>query len=75
MQFESTSMRAWMRRIRHHINMHMRDASVAMLGEHTAIRRELADIRDLVNSVDRSTARIERHLFGIEIAPDPEDGE
>ena len=39
-----------------------------MSAEHDSIRVQL-------NSVDRRTARIEGHLFGIEIAPDQEDGE
>ena len=47
--------------------------------EHASLRGQMnaghASIRDQLNSVDRSTARIEGHLFGIEIAPDQEDGE
>ena len=51
----------------------MRGEHTAMRGEHAAMRGELADVRDQVISVDRRTARIEGHLFGIEIAPDPQD--
>ncbi len=36
---------------------------------------QLAAIREQLNSVDRRTARIEGHLFGIEIQPEPVDGE
>ena len=47
--------------------------------EHAALRAEMqtehAGIRDQLNSVDRRTARIEGHLFGIEIAPEQPDGE
>ena len=50
------------------LRMQMRD-------EHAALRGELADVRDQVIGVDRRTARIEGHLFGIEIAPDPPGGE
>ena len=53
----------------------MRGEHTAMRGEHAAMRGELADVRDQVISVDRRTARIEGHLFGIEIAPDPQDSE
>ncbi len=36
---------------------------------------EHADIRAQLTSVDRRTARIEGHLFGVEVAPEPTDGE
>lgn len=39
------------------------------------MQTEHASIRDQLNSVDRRTARIEGHLFGIEIAPEQLDGE
>ncbi len=39
------------------------------------MQSEHASIRDQLNSVDRRTARIEGHLFGIEIAPEQLDGE
>ena len=38
-----------------------------MSREHTAIRAQL-------NNIDRRTARIEGHLFGIEIVPEPANG-
>lgn len=37
-----------------------------------AMRGEHAETRDRLNSIDRRTARIEGHLFGIEVAPDQE---
>lgn len=43
--------------------------------EHAALRAEHEGIRNQLNSVDRRTARIEGHLFGIEIAPEQLDGE
>ncbi len=43
--------------------------------EQAATLEELAAIRDQLNSVDRRTARIEGSLSGIEIAPEPPDGE
>ena len=58
----------------------------AMHAEHAAIRADMnaqfaamhaehAAIRDQLNSMDRRTARIEGHLFGIEIPQDRADGE
>ncbi len=46
-----------------------------MNAQFAAMHAEHAAIRDQLNSVDRRTARIEGHLFGIEIPPDPADGE
>ncbi|WP_428099736.1 hypothetical protein [Candidatus Rariloculus sp.] len=66
MQFQFAGVRAEMRAEHDVIRMQMGD-------EHAAMRGELADVRDQVISVDRRTARIEGHLFGIEIAPDPQD--
>ena len=43
--------------------------------DHAATLNQLATIRDQLTSVDRRTARIEGHLFGIEVAPEPTDGE
>ena len=47
--------------------------------EHAAIRADMraehAEIREQLSSVDRRTARIEGHLFGIEVSQDPVDGE
>ena len=68
MQFQFAGVRAEMRAEHDVIRMQMGD-------EHAAMRGELADVRDQVISVDRRTARIEGHLFGIEIAPDPQDSE
>ena len=75
MQFQFAGVRAEMRAEHDVIRMQMRDEHAAMRGEHTAMRGEFADVRDQVISVDRRTARIEGHLFGIEIAPDPQDSE
>ena len=50
-----------------------------ILSELGALRAQMqtehASIRDQLNNVDRRTARIEGHLFGIEIAPEQLDGE
>ena len=46
-----------------------------MNAQFTDINAELAAIREQLNSLDRRTSRIEGHLFGIEIPPDPADGE
>ena len=43
--------------------------------EHASIRSELASVREQLNSVDRRTARIEGHLFGLELPLDQADGE
>ncbi len=43
--------------------------------EHAGMRTEIAAIRDQLNSVDRRTASIEGHLFGIEIGPDQQAAE
>ena len=55
------------------------ELATLMQFEHASLRGQMnaghASIRDQLNSVDRRTARIEGHLFGIEIAPDQEDGE
>jgi len=62
------------------------DIRMEMRGEHAAIRGELRDIRmetrgehaamrAQLDSVDRRTARIEGHLFGIEIAQDQQTTE
>ena len=42
-----------------------------MNAAHEGIQNDLRQIRDLLGSVDRRTARIEGHLFGIEIAEEP----
>ena len=46
-----------------------------MNAQFAAMHAEHAAIRDQLNSMDRRTARIEGHLFGIEIPPDRPDGE
>ena len=72
MQFQFAGLRAEIRAEHDVIRAQMRDEHTAMRGEHTAMRGEHDSIRDQLNSVDRRTARIEGHLFGIEIAPDPQ---
>jgi len=71
MQFEHAAIRAEMR-IEH---AQMREEANS---EHAAMREEMsrqhAAIRVQLNSIDRRTAGIEGHLFGIEILPDPADG-
>ena len=42
-----------------------------MNAAHEGIQNALRQIRDQLGSVDRRTARIEGHLFGIEIAEEP----
>ena len=44
-----------------------------MSAQFAAMHFEHAAIRELLHSMDRRTARIEGHLFGIEIPPDPAD--
>lgn len=46
-----------------------------MRAEHAVMRAGHAEIREQLSSVDRRTARIEGHLFGIEVSQDPVDGE
>ena len=57
----------------------MREEHAEMRGEHAewrgAMREEHAAMSDRLNSLDRRTARIEGRLFGIEVAPEPPDGE
>lgn len=43
--------------------------------EHASLRAEHASIREQLNSVDRRTARIEGHLFGLELPQEQADGE
>ena len=72
MQYEHAAMRE--EASREHAAMR-EDAS----REHAAIREEArlehAAIREQLNSIDRRAARIEGHLFGIEIFPGPAVGE
>ena len=42
-----------------------------MNAAHESIRMDLRQVREQINSVDRRTARIEGHLFGIEIPEEP----
>ena len=42
-----------------------------MNAAHEDIRNDLRQVREQVNNVDRRTARIEGHLFGIEIQEEP----
>lgn len=42
-----------------------------MNAAHEDIRIDLGQIREQSNNVDRRTARIEGHLFGIEIQEEP----
>ena len=72
MQFQFAGLRAQMRAEHDSIRAQMRDEHIAMRAEHTAMRGEHDSIRDQLNSVDRRTARIEGHLFGIEIALGPQ---
>ncbi len=79
MQFQFAGMRAEMRAGFDTIRMQMRDEHAAMRDEHADIRMEMrgehAAMRAQLDSVDRRTARIEGHLFGIEITPDPQTTE
>ena len=85
MQFELAAIRAemssehaQMREEMSREHAQMRGEHAQMRGEHAQIREEMsrehAAIRTQLNSIDRRTARIEGHLFGIEIVPDPADG-
>ena len=75
MQFAHADIRSGMRTGFDAIRLQMRDEHAAMRAEHADIRMEMRGgfdaLRDQLNSVDRRTARIEGHLFGIELAPDP----
>ena len=79
MQFEHAAIRADMNAQNAAMRADMNAQFAAMHAEHAAIRAdmntELAAIREQLNSMDRRTARIEGHLFGIEIPPDGADGE
>ena len=86
MQFELAGIRTDMNAQNVAIRADMNAQFAAMHAEHAAIRADMnaqfaamhaehAAIRDQLNSMDRRTARIEGHLFGIEIPPDRPDGE
>ena len=68
MQFEHAAIRA---------DMNAQNAGIRadMNAQFSDVNAELAAIREQLNSMDRRTARIEGHLFGIEIPLDPADGE
>ena len=70
MHAEHESLRAEM----HAEHESLRAEHVSMRGEHDSLRAEINaqfdDIRARINSIDRRTARIEGHLFGIDIAAD-----
>ena len=67
MSSEHAQMREEMVREHAQIREEMSREHAQMRGEHAAIRAQLS-------SIDRRTARIEGHLFGIEIVPDSADG-
>ena len=75
MQFEHAAIRSAMRD--EHAQMRGEHAAIRseMRDEHAQMRDEHAEIRTLMINIDRRTARIEGHLFGIEIPQDPENGE
>ena len=83
MQFEHAGIRADMNAqttgIRTDMNAQITGLRADMNAQITGLRAdmnaELAAIREQLTSMDRRTARIEGHLFGIEIAPDPADTE
>ncbi len=61
--------------IRTDMNAQLAAVRTDMNAQHADTNAQLAAIREQLNSVDRRTARIEGHLFGIEIQPEPVDGE
>ena len=71
MQFEHAAIRAEMRSGHAHIREEMGLEHAQMREE---MSREHAAIRAQLNSIDRRTARIEDHLFGIKNLPGPADG-
>ena len=79
MHAEHAAMRADMNAEHAAMRADMNAQFAAMHAEHAAMRAdmnaELSAIREQLNSMDRRTARIEGHLFGIEIPPDGADGE
>ena len=90
MQFELAGIRADMNAQSEAIRADMNAQNAAMRADmnaqHAAIRADMnaqfaamhaehATFREQLNSMDRRTARIEGHLFGIEIPVDPADGE
>ena len=61
--------------IRTDMNVQRVELNAQITGLRADMNAELAAIREQLNSLDRRTARIEGHLFGIEIPPDRVDGE
>ena len=53
----------------------LREMRTEMRAGFSAMREEHAELRGRLNSLDRRAARIEGHLFGIEVTPEPADGE
>ena len=70
-----TDMNAQISGIRTDMNAQRADMNAQITGLRADMNAELAAIREQLNSLDRRTSRIEGHLFGIEIPPDPADGE
>ena len=71
----ATLMQSGLNAMRTDMNVQHTSTRADMRAEHAAMGAEHAAIREQLNSVDLSTARIEGHLFGIEIQPEPIDGE
>ena len=68
-----TDMNAQLAAIRNDMNAQHAGIRADMNAQHAGMRAEHAAIREQLNSVDRRTARIEGHLFGIEIPADEAD--
>ena len=79
MQFELAGIRADMnaQNAAMRADMNAQNAAIRadMNSQFAAMHAEHAAIRDQLNSIDRRTARIEGHLFGIEIPLDRPAGE
>ena len=79
MHFDHTAFRADMRAGHAALRADMRAGHAALREEmgadHASMRAGHAEIRALLSSIDRRIARIEGHLFGIEIPQDTENGE
>ena len=70
MQFELAGIRADMNAQRAELNAQRAELNAQISGLRADMNGELGAIREQLNSMDRRTARIEGHLFGIEIPPD-----
>ena len=75
MQSEHAQLRDAMREMRTEMRAGFSAMRDAMREEHGELREEHGEMRGRLNSLDRRAARIEGHLFGIEVAPEPADGE